>query len=216
MGAHASVIITPPLPVTPSFLDRLFRRRLPHHEYPRPGATLDLAATAYEIFRLFIRHGFLSDNAVLPEHSNKPTFATCRLFDGRPPNERWLFPDVDWFHLAIAAPQLRDKISEIVFTQTNEEFWDGLEPPQDEDPTSLSLPFVDIFVFEKAVAIPDGCSDKVFTTWSLIEFSFEDCRISDDIHRIRDMSHPFSVTSRAFSALNKFGLLFHNESHIKQ
>ncbi len=87
MGGHASIIVTPPLPVAPSFLDRLFRRRSTRPVCSRPDATLDLAATAQAIFDLFIKHGFLSDLVPLPKHSNQPTFATCNLFAGPPTNE---------------------------------------------------------------------------------------------------------------------------------
>jgi hypothetical protein len=71
-----------------------------------------------------------------------------------------------------------------------------------EEPGTFELPYVDFSVIKKALPVTSAYDGRVLaTTWSTIEFSYEDVRYDPEIHRIRDVKHPvFSCLAEIFSS----------------
>jgi hypothetical protein len=168
---------------------------------PRDAHTYDLAATARAALRTFETAGFLPAGvAEVARADRTPTFATCRITE-RPP------PDLDWVCLDVEPRLLSPAISEIVYTQTQAECSAGTGV-MDGSPDELALPTLSVSVFSRAVDLTNEFSKGDVAGWAFVEFGFEDCRLSEDIHRIRNPQHRiFSQLAEVFGCEAKWGVV---------
>jgi hypothetical protein len=189
MGTYASVIVFPEEPRKPSLFARLFRGAKVEDLPPRPEETRDLETTARRILRVFERHRFVKEGVSrTATRCDRPTSAACEIFNDKDKRPVGL----EWWHFAIDAADLQTEIAEVIWTQTVREWYEGLGIPNDENPDALAVPSLDVMVFSREVEILDPVFDRIVCRpWVLIEFSFEDCRLSHKIHTIRNFHHPF-------------------------
>jgi hypothetical protein len=187
MGTYASVLVFPWEPRKPSLFTRLFRPEKIEALPLRPPESMDLDKTARKILHCFERHGFLRQGVAEEAiHSESLTFGTHCIRD----NTRHFPAGLQFCHLTARALDLQLRVREIVWTQTVRELYAELTIPDDENPEELALPHLDIMVFSRPVRIYDSVRTQVVCNpWVLIEFSFEDCRLSEEIHRIRNTEH---------------------------
>jgi hypothetical protein len=189
MGTYASVLVFPQEPRKPTLLGRFLRGEKTNNLPALPEKPRDLDGTARRILTCFERHGFVTQGvAETASHTESATFATCDLLgDGRA-----IPAGLEWRHLAVEPCDLRPTISEIIWTLTAGQFYEESEIPAGKSPEELALPYLDVMVFSREVKICDPVRNHaVCNPWAVIEFSFEDCRLSDEIHRIRELDHPF-------------------------
>ncbi len=57
--------------------------------------------------------------------------------------------------------------------------------------SEITLPFVEITVLGMTYPIRSFATGKVISeTWAAVEFSYEDTRLNEEVHCIRDLKHP--------------------------
>ncbi|MAT69957.1 MAG: hypothetical protein CMJ58_10595 [Planctomycetaceae bacterium] len=110
-------------------------------------------------------------------------------------------PGLQFSHYAIEPASLKPDIGDLVYAEPASVWWDEKEPQKRD---LIAIPYLDVSVLSEALPFHDGSSgDLVFESNALIEFSYEDARLSPDIHQIRDGEHAL------FAALkNTFGCEF--------
>lgn len=130
--------------------------------------------------------GFLPAGTLanLPDERDRlGTFATGELFEdkeGRPKK-------VACHHYAIDAERLTPAVGELVYCDTAKNLW-GEKDRKKRD--LIALPFVDVSVFSKPHELHDHNAKVVCKTNVVLEFSYQDVRLSKEIHRVRDEKHP--------------------------
>src|SRR5215510_15314165 len=94
-----------------------------------------------------------------------------------------------WAHMAVDPRALLPAINAIVYTSTQGEWWGDLQA--NDNPELLALPHLDVTLFSTPVTIMDATIAKVVCcTWAVVDFSYEDSRVSKEIHRIRNEADP--------------------------
>jgi hypothetical protein len=105
------------------------------------------------------------------------------------PGIYWGQPSLQGTTISIEPKFVNPAIDSLVFTQTNDEFWDGNVPPGDK-PQALALPGIRVFVIERSLPVPNSYNEEIIcNTWAMIWFDMADCRLSDEIHTIRNEEH---------------------------
>ena len=118
-----------------------------------------------------------------------PTVITAEYFGDNPAKGSQLT------HVAIAPELLLPALDEVVYTDTAKSFW-GEKDKKKRD--LIAVPFVDVSVLSKSRTFHDGTDGKpVAVTNVLIEFSYEDARLSPKIHKVKKPRH------RLITALEK-------------
>jgi hypothetical protein len=143
--------------------------------YPDSSATIaDPQHVAREVIRAFEQAGLITpgtSRTTQPTGESSVTFELA-LEDGTLPEH---------VHFAVDASELSRDIEQLVYVS-----------PEDEG--ELELPFLDISVFSQAVPLVDPMSgESIGQTTAAIEFSYEDVRLSDEVHRLRDPTHKVLV-----------------------
>jgi hypothetical protein len=103
------------------------------------------------------------------------------------------FPaDVTGVSLGVDGPAFLPGITDLICALTWAEYGDGLDL---DFPTGVTgdqfvFPILTVSVCSKAVRAiqPDGV--LACKSWAMIEFSFEDARFNEELHRIRNEEHP--------------------------
>jgi hypothetical protein len=81
-------------------------------------------------------------------------------------------------HFVVQPEEVNPKLRELVYVL-----------PEDSD--DLELPFIEVTVAATQMPLIDPMSgDELAQTVAAIEFSYEDVRLSEEIHRLRDAEHP--------------------------
>jgi hypothetical protein len=94
-------------------------------------------------------------------------------------------------HFGVDARLLRPALGELIFTVTQAESSDGLDTPESKSSELLALPLLDVTVLSKpirAVNATDG--SPAFSSWAMIEFSFESLRFDEQVNYLRREDHP--------------------------
>ena len=97
-------------------------------------------------------------------------------------------PKVPWLHYSIEPELLTPAIAKLVYSDTAKNWWDEKDRKKRD---LVAIPYVDVCVFAKSHAFKDHNAKLVCKTNVLIEFSYGDARLSDEIHRVRDPKHAF-------------------------
>jgi hypothetical protein len=204
MGIYGSVVIFPddqPKKQARS-LGGWFRRSAAPQVVPaRASHTFDLDATTRAAVQAFESVGLVPrGTSKSVEIDSKPTFATCAVTEEPPTGLRWA-------HAAVDAAVLSPDLSELVFTMTEAELAEALSMKV-ENPTALALPSLSVSVFSRPIDLTNEVSTPNVVGWAFVELNFEDCRLSDDIHRIRNEDHPlFSKLSEVFGCQVRWGVV---------
>jgi hypothetical protein len=156
---------------------------------------------AREVLAAFERRGFLSAGIAEGATARHGHGASVRRIDFEPP------PSLVWVHIPVDAKALLPAISAIVSTLTQGEWWAGFQTP--ENPELLALPYLDITLFSAPVKIRDGAIGRVICrTWAVIEFSYDDVRVSEEIHRIKNEADPlFEALGSILGSTVRWGIV---------
>jgi len=183
MGLNASVVV---FPVCPGSRPGLLARLLGSESVATMLPAADLAGMARSVVGVFEGAGLLSpgtaDAAVTDEGA---TFATCQVLEGEPPG------DLRWVHIGVEDQALRSTLAEIVYTATEEEWFGDLEIR--EHANAVAVPHVDVTCLSRPIALSNTRKRVIARSWLFIEFSYDDARVSAEIHKIRDASHAVFV-----------------------
>jgi hypothetical protein len=166
MGISASIVIYParaPATATPSARKKFG----------------DAIVTALE------ESGLLSADALSTlAHEPTATFATAQVIEGDGAKRA----KVPWLHYVIEPELLTPAVGELVYSATAENWWDETDRNKRD---VVAVPCVDVCVFAKPHPFKDHNGKVLCDTNVLLEFSYADARLSDEIHRVRDPKHPF-------------------------
>ena len=134
------------------------------------------------------KSGLLSaDASSAIAHDPAATFATAQVVEGdgaKPVKAPWL-------HYPIQPEVLTPAIGKLVYSDTAKNWWDEKDRKKRD---LVAVPYVDVCVFAKPHSLKDHNAKAVCKTNVLVEFSYADARLSDEIHRVRDPKHPFLRT----------------------
>ena len=112
------------------------------------------------------------------------TFATAQVVEGERAKPR----KVPWLHYPIGPELLSPAIGTLVYSDTAKNWW-GEKDRKKRD--LLAVPYVDVCIFAKPQAFKNHDAKLVCKTNVLVEFSYADARLSDEIHHVRDPKHSF-------------------------
>jgi hypothetical protein len=160
-----------------------------------------LEAMARKILTAFERRGFLSAGIAEGAAARHGHGASVTRIEFEPP------PPLVWVHIPVDPTALLPAISAIVYTLTQSEWWAGFQTP--ENPELLALPHLDVTLFSTPVEIRDGVLAKVICrTWAVVEFSYEDARVSEEIHRITNEADPlFEALGSILGSAMRWGIV---------
>jgi hypothetical protein len=211
MGIYGSVVVFPEA-VAMNNQPQSQQSRLAkwwHRSQPKPPPmihsraehTLNLHQTTRSVLNVFellgLIHKGTADSAIIDRDTSFATSSIIETPDKDSP------ADLQWAHAAVDAARLCPAISSLIFTMTEKEY--NANP--DMEPDTLALPYLDISVFSHAVAPAPNEMPHVIS-WAFVEFNFADCRLDEEIHRIRDDSHPlFSELGRVFGCPVKWDVV---------
>ena len=202
MGLNASIIVHPAAEEPRhGLLTRILGRAAD------PGMTIlsrppdQLEAMARGVLAAFERRGFLSAGIAEGATARHGHGASFTGIEFEPP------PSLVWVHIPVDPTALLPAIGAIVFTLTQGEWWAGFQTP--ENPELLALPYLDVTLFSAPVKIRDGAIGKVICrTWAVIEFSYDDVRVSEEIHRIRNEADPlFEALGSILGSAMRWGIV---------
>lgn len=148
--------------------------------YPIGGVTpssADLSSFVLRTVHALEKAGVIVAH-VPSELDKEPTFVTADLEDIDE-------TAIDWCHLYIEPAQLGPSAGTLVYPAT-EAVWSEEDSPVTKD--NLAVPLLDITVLNQVLTVVDDIEKEV-SSWAFVEFSYEDARLSSDIHTIRDASH---------------------------
>ncbi len=145
---------------------------------PQPHPRSELEAIARRALLAFEEGGMMRGGASASAKAERTaTFATACVLEEPPAG-------LDWVEITVEPAALLPALSDLVFTQSEAE----------TDPRGrkgvLTLPYLKATVLSAPILLRDHDGEEVCDSWCLIEFDYEDCRLSEEIHRIRDDSHP--------------------------
>jgi hypothetical protein len=135
-----------------------------------PAAPFDLAI---RIASLFEKHGLLRQGT----SAGLEVCEDCSVtFEERfESDER---DSSNYAYVLIQPDQLTEKMGELVYLDTSR--------------GEIELPFVEITVLSEPETVQDFMSGEwLGDGYAAVEFSYEDVRLSEEIHRIRNRRHPF-------------------------
>lgn len=155
--------------------------------YPKSSTPMaskeDRHRYATAIVRAFIELGMIKPSAAPALKSDEEfTFATGRLESLKTEVESF-----EMCHYDIDSVHLTPAIGELVYCDTAQGWWGEVEEDQAD---VLAVPTLDITLFSKALPFHDMDGMFLFESSIVIEFGYGDARLSLDIHRVRDESHP--------------------------
>jgi len=152
--------------------------------YPKAGrpspANQSLEQTALRVVEAFERLGLARKGtaySLTPDRES--TSATSSILDDNPEG-------IEWVHVAVDPALLLASIGEVVYAATAKEFW---EPDTAEQDDAFAVPYLDVTVLSAEIPAINHDGSIACTAWAFVEFSYEDVRLSSEIHRIRDESH---------------------------
>src|SRR5262249_9242229 len=115
-------------------------------------------------------------------------------------------PSLVWVHIPVEPTALLPAISAIVWTSTQAEWWGDFQTQN--NPELLAVPYFDVTLFSASVEIRDLHGEVVCRTWAVIEFSYLDARVSEEIHRIRNEADPlFEALGSVLGSVIKWGIV---------
>jgi len=131
---------------------------------------------------------------------DEPTFCTGEHLEDDPPD------GLECTHCAIDPALLKYAIGDLVYAEPASVWWEEKDP---EKRDLIAIPYVDVSVLSQPMHFHDGSSgDLVFESNALLEFSYEDARLSPDIHQIRDEGHVlFSILKKSFGCAFGWGVV---------
>ncbi len=181
MGLNGSIVIFPPCRNTsPDLISRVLRRAPLPPPCPTSISELRVVAkgilTALEDLQLIAKGTTKSSKA-----DRESTFATCEVLD-RPP------AGLLWTHIAVSPRALRSSMADLVYIATEQQWSGDVETP--DDPDALAVPLLHVTCLSQPISLTEAGRRVVATSWAFLEFSYEGARLSDDIHTIRNPSHP--------------------------
>jgi hypothetical protein len=109
-------------------------------------------------------------------------------------------PGLACVNLRIDSAAILPGMSELVYTRTWAEHYEGLDGltiPEGASPDKFVFPILDVSVYSKTVRATHFDDTLACRSWAMIEFSYEDIRINEEVHRIRDWRHPLFRELRA-------------------
>lgn len=138
-----------------------------------------------DVLRAFERVGLLVTGATeVAEVDRDPTWATHLT---RADSDSLL----TLAHFGVDARQLCLTLDELIFTQTQAEWAEGVDMPDFNSPEVLALPLLDVTVLSKRIPARNGPDNSIACrSWLMIEFSFEDIRFHEEVNFIRQEDHP--------------------------
>jgi hypothetical protein len=146
--------------------------------FPKSGTpSPEPAHLARQVVAAFERRGLLRDGATSSVVISQDASATFEAYV----EESGLSPE-EYAHLVIQPEHLTNALGALVYVLDVDE--EGVAGP-------IELPYMEVSVFSRPAPIYDGTLGEVIaTSWAAVEFSYEDARLSDDVHRVRDEHHP--------------------------
>jgi hypothetical protein len=144
------------------------------------------ARIAREVIAAFERRGLLRDGAASSVVVSRNSSATFEAY-----LEESRLSSEEYAYVAIQPEQLTKALGALVYV---------LDVDEKGAPGPIELPYMEVSVFSRPAPIYDGTlGEVVATSWAAVEFSYEDARINDDVHRVRDERHPIiSDLARVF------------------
>ena len=201
MGLNASIIVYPAIEWP---RHGLFTRIVgqaaddPGGMHTLPRSPDQLEGMARGVLTAFERRGFLS--AGIAEGATATHgHGAFTGFEFEPP------PTLVWVHLPIDPSALLPAISAIVYMSTQREWWGDAS----HNPELLAVPHLDVTLFSAPVTIREEVlGEVVCETWAVIEFSYEDARVSKEIHRIRNGADPlFAALASVLGSAMRWGIV---------
>ena len=140
------------------------------------------------ILRLFVEHGLLKQAAEKCAPESGRASATFEAYV-----ERSAPTAAQYAYVLVPPELLTKKLKELVYV---------LDVDTDGNPAPIELPFLEVSAFSELVPLDDTMAGSgVPEVAAAVEFSYEDARLSDDLHRVRDETHPvLSALSRLLGA----------------
>jgi len=185
MGLNASIIVYPMIEeARDSLLTRIFSGAADEAGIRTFVRSSDqLQAMARRIVTAFERRGFISEGTAASAPVTQGHGASPTRIEFEAPRE------LLWAHMAVDPRALLPAINAIVYTSTQGEWWGDLQA--NDNPELLAVPHLDVTLFSTPVTIMDATIAKVVCcTWAVVDFSYEDSRVSKEIHRIRNEADP--------------------------
>jgi hypothetical protein len=145
--------------------------------FPTNGTPLpEPAQVAAEVLAAFEKRGLVREGAATPVVSAKGSATFQPYVD-----ESALSPR-EYAYMVIQPERLTKALGTLVYV---------LDVDQEGNPGPIVLPFMEVSVFSRPAPFYDGTlGEVVATSWAAVEFSYEDARLSEDVHGIRDEEHP--------------------------
>ena len=85
-------------------------------------------------------------------------------------------------YACVAPEQLTKRLGELVYI---------LDVDEEGAPGPIELPFLEVSAFSTPAPLLDPMTGRVVADVSAaVEFSYEDARLNEDVHRVRDDQHP--------------------------
>ena len=172
-----------------------------HPNSPAKATTdSDRKATAMSVIKCLVDLNLLQESgAEQLRHDDGTTMAIGQHIEGKQPK------GLKWIHYAIEPEHLTPAIGELVYCDTAKVWW-GEKDRKKRD--LIAIPYVDVTVFSKVLPFHDHDGQTVFDTNTLLEFSYEDARLSPEVHSVRDPKHKlFRSLQKALGSKISWGVV---------
>jgi len=202
MGINASIIVYPATEGPRHRLLASIGRRAANNPAMNtaPQSPDQLEGIAREVLAAFERRGFLSGGTAGSATARRGQGVSDARIEFASP------PSLVWVHIPVDPTALLPAISAIVWTSTQAEWWGDFQTP--DNPELLAVPYLDVTLFSASVEIRDLLGEVVCQTWAVIEFSYLDARVSEEIHRIRNEADPlFEALGSVLGSVIKWGIV---------
>lgn len=90
-----------------------------------------------------------------------------------------------WAHASIEPRNLGPSVSDLVYTATEEEWF---QETSESLKNVLAVPFLDVTILDRAFPLR-GLGPAQLHAWAVVEFSYEDARLDQAIHTVRNSGH---------------------------
>ncbi|MCG8592383.1 MAG: hypothetical protein MJE66_24080 [Proteobacteria bacterium] len=145
--------------------------------YPADVATLVPCDAVREILRVFAEHQLVLPEAASIDLTADDSSATFEEYV-----EESSLSDAHYAYACVRPEQLTKAMGQLVYV---------LDVDVQGQPIPIELPFLEISAFSTPAPLRDLVLDEIVgDVCAAIEFSYEDARLSEDIHRLRDPEHP--------------------------